>query len=126
MFIAQFLYANASKSVDIDENFEEWERWEFENSKIESLIRKMYKADSECEPNITLLQKKRIDFLQKIRISAVDDYNKYQDITGPHFNFLIERKDLIGKLLLLKVLESDSSTMKDKKFAEKVLKKYYH
>ena len=123
--LAYFLYYTNDEFLPKERQIE-YQRLDLEYENQIALIKSIFSDKSDIEKalnNITTNRKRFIDF---IRESVKNDYEKYHGVSGMSFDYLLERNDSIVKPLLYELIKDEDAPISEKKYAAKILSEKFN
>jgi uncharacterized membrane protein YheB (UPF0754 family) len=120
--LAMFLFKNY-KNFDPEDQVEEYIRWDLENEKIKPLLISLYLKDQNKDSILNILQKNTEIFHEKAVIKVLDDYKKYNEVAGPLFYYLADKKDAVVLPLIQDLLNNPKASAEEKGHARETLKR---
>ena len=120
-----FLYHNAEK-IDIgDDEFDNiLSEWDFRNLYLSKMIKITFGDNDTTARKLKILEKIKDSFYKHALNEVKNEYRTYNNISGPYFVYLVEKKDKEVKGILEKIIADTTMRHDNRESLKSFLKKY--
>ena len=120
-----FLYHNAEK-IDIEDGeFDNiLSEWDFRNLYLSKMIKITFGDNDTTARKLKILEKIKESFYKHALNEVKNEYRTYNNISGPYFVYLVEKKDKEVKGILEKIIADTTMRHDNRESLKSFLKKY--
>jgi len=120
-----FLYHNAEK-IDIgDDEFDNiLSEWDFRNLYLSKMIKITFGDNDTTARKLKILEKIKDSFYKHALNEVKNEYRTYNNISGPYFVYLVEKKDKEVKGILEKIIADTTMRHDNREELKSFLKEY--
>ena len=120
-----FLYHNAEK-IDIEDGeFDNiLSEWDFRNLYLSKMIKITFGDNDTTARKLKILEKIKDSFYKHALNEVKNEYRTYNNISGPYFVYLVEKKDKEVKGILEKIIADTTMRHDNREELKSFLKKY--
>ena len=123
--LLEFLYKNSNRvKVASHSYFDELWNWDSDNATLKQKMKILFKNDKNLNQKLKELEEARISLYEYALEDVKDEYQQFHYVDGPRFSYLVDKRDLEVKKIILKILKDPKISKSDKERIEVYLKAY--